>query len=92
LGHTCACASGHITCDDRCTHRGGPRGGGGEALGQLTFSVEAKRDTRGPGVRLDGRAGEGEIEALTLEAVRDAFQKHVDPKKLVIIRAGDFPK
>jgi len=35
---------------------------------------------------------EKRIEALTTEAVRDAFKKHVDPKKLVIIRAGDFPK
>jgi zinc protease len=35
---------------------------------------------------------EKRIEALTPEAVRDAFQKHVDPKKLVIIRAGDIPK
>jgi len=35
---------------------------------------------------------EKKIEALTPEAVRSAFQKHVDPKRLVIIRAGDFPK
>jgi zinc protease len=35
---------------------------------------------------------EKKIQALTAEDVRKAFQKHVDPKKLVIIRAGDFPK
>ena len=35
---------------------------------------------------------EKKILALTPEDVRKAFQKHVDPKKLVIIRAGDFPK
>jgi zinc protease len=43
-----------------------------------TFAYEAEQEKR--------------IEALTPEAVRAAFQKHVDPKKLVIIRAGDFGK
>jgi zinc protease len=32
------------------------------------------------------------ILALTPDKVKDAFRKHVDPKKLVIIRAGDFKK
>ena len=32
------------------------------------------------------------ILALTPEMVGDAFRKHVDPRRLVIIRAGDFPK
>jgi zinc protease len=32
------------------------------------------------------------ILALTPEKVKEAFRKHVDPKKLVIIRAGDFKK
>ena len=32
------------------------------------------------------------ILALTPAKVTDAFRKHVDPKKLVIIRAGDFKK
>jgi zinc protease len=32
------------------------------------------------------------ILALTPERVTDAFRKHVDPKKLVVIRAGDFKK
>jgi zinc protease len=32
------------------------------------------------------------ILALTPEKVTEAFRKHVDPKKLVIIRAGDFKK
>ncbi|MEY2727336.1 MAG: Protease 3 precursor [Planctomycetota bacterium] len=33
-----------------------------------------------------------QIEALTPDAVRTAFQKHIVPDKLVVIRAGDFPK
>ncbi len=33
---------------------------------------------------------EKRIEALTPEEVKAAFQKFIDPKKLVIIRAGDF--
>jgi zinc protease len=32
------------------------------------------------------------ILALTTDKVAEAFRKHVDPKKLVIIRAGDFKK
>jgi len=32
------------------------------------------------------------IAALTPEDVRAAFQKYIDPKRLVIIRAGDFKK
>ena len=32
------------------------------------------------------------ILALTPETVTEAFRKHVDPKKLVVIRAGDFKK
>jgi zinc protease len=43
-----------------------------------TFAYDAEQEKR--------------IEALTPEAVKAAFQKHVDPKKLVIIRAGDFKK
>ena len=35
---------------------------------------------------------EKKIAALTPEDVRTAFKKHIDPKKLVIIRAGDFKK
>jgi zinc protease len=35
---------------------------------------------------------EKQIAALTPEDVRDAFRKYIDPKKLVVIRAGDFPK
>jgi zinc protease len=38
------------------------------------------------------RALEKRIAALTPDDVRGAFAKHVDPKKLVIIRAGDFKK
>jgi zinc protease len=32
------------------------------------------------------------IAALTPEDVKSAFRRHIDPKKLVIIRAGDFKK
>jgi zinc protease len=35
---------------------------------------------------------EKRIAALTPEEVKTAFKKHVDPKKLVIIRAGDLKK
>lgn len=35
---------------------------------------------------------EKKIAALTPDDVKDAFKKYVDPKKLVIIRAGDFKK
>ncbi len=33
---------------------------------------------------------EKKIEALTPEQVTAALQKHIDPKKLVIVSAGDF--
>jgi zinc protease len=36
------------------------------------------------------RQEEKRIAALTPEDVKAAFRKHIDPKKLVIIRAGDF--
>ena len=35
---------------------------------------------------------EKRIAALTPEEVQQAFRKYIDPKKLVVIRAGDFPK
>ncbi|HEY7424308.1 MAG TPA: pitrilysin family protein [Gemmataceae bacterium] len=35
---------------------------------------------------------EKKIAALTVEEVNSAFHNHIDPKKLVIIRAGDFKK
>ncbi len=35
---------------------------------------------------------EHKIESLTVEEVNSAFRKRVDPKKLVIIQAGDFKK
>ncbi len=35
---------------------------------------------------------EQKIEALTPAAVAAAFRKHIDPKKLVVVRAGDFKK
>ena len=35
---------------------------------------------------------EKRIAALTPDDVRAAFRKHIDPQKLVIVRAGDFKK
>jgi zinc protease len=35
---------------------------------------------------------EKRIRRATPDDVRDAFRKYIDPKKLVIIRAGDFKK
>jgi len=35
-------------------------------------------------------AQESQIAKLKAEDVREAFQKYIDPKKLVVIRAGDF--
>jgi zinc protease len=35
---------------------------------------------------------ENQIAALTPEDVKAAFRKYIDPKKLVIVRAGDFQK
>jgi zinc protease len=35
---------------------------------------------------------EKQIENLTAADVQKAFKKYIDPKKLVIIRAGDFKK
>lgn len=35
---------------------------------------------------------EARIAALTTEEVKEAFQRHIQPSKLVIIRAGDFKK
>jgi zinc protease len=38
------------------------------------------------------RETEKRIAALTPDEVKEAFRKHIDPKKLVIVRAGDFKK
>jgi zinc protease len=35
---------------------------------------------------------ETRIASLTPDDVKAAFQKYIDPKKLIIIRAGDFKK
>jgi zinc protease len=32
------------------------------------------------------------IESLTVESVKTAFQRHIPLERLVVIRAGDFPK
>ena len=37
-------------------------------------------------------AKEKEIDGLTIDEIKSAFKKHVDPNKLIIIRAGDFKK
>jgi zinc protease len=34
---------------------------------------------------------ERKINALTRESVQAALKKHIDPQKLVVVRAGDFP-
>jgi zinc protease len=43
-----------------------------------TFDFVAKREKR--------------VADLTPGDIRSAFKKHIDPRKLVIIRAGDFKK
>ena len=35
---------------------------------------------------------EKKVGALTAEQVNEAFRRHVDPKQLVIVTAGDFQK
>ena len=35
---------------------------------------------------------EKEIEKLTPSDIQKAFKKYIDPKKLIVIRAGDFKK
>jgi len=40
----------------------------------------------------DTKVLEKRIAALTPDEVKEAFRKYIDPKKLVIIRAGDFKK
>ncbi|MFM7520894.1 MAG: hypothetical protein ACKO9B_10545 [Planctomycetota bacterium] len=37
-------------------------------------------------------ADEKRVAELTPQQIQDAFRRHVDPDKLVIIRAGDFTK
>ena len=44
------------------------------------------------GLSCHARDLEKRIAALTPEDVKAAFHKVIDPKKLVIIRAGDFKK
>jgi zinc protease len=43
-----------------------------------TFAFDAEREKKAA--------------ALSPEEIKDAFKKHIDPKRLVIIRAGDFGK
>jgi zinc protease len=38
------------------------------------------------------RESDKKIAALTPEDVKSAFRRHIDPKKLVSVRAGDFKK
>jgi len=35
---------------------------------------------------------EKQVAGLTPEKVNEAFRKHIDPKRLVIVEAGDFKK
>ena len=62
------------------------RTGDGAIAGQLsshlylgrTFAYEAEQEKK--------------IAALTADDIKSAFQKHIDPEKLIVIRAGDFRK
>ncbi len=62
------------------------RSNDGSIAGQLAANLDLGRTMQ--------RVAEDErrVEALTPQQVQDAFRRHVDPAKLVIIRAGDFRK
>ncbi|MBS0263136.1 MAG: insulinase family protein [Planctomycetes bacterium] len=62
------------------------RTGDGAIASQIVSNLEINRTFA------FSAAQEKAILALTPGAVTAAFRKYVDPKKLVIIRAGDFPK
>ena len=63
------------------------RTGDAAIAGQIVSNLQPR-----PHVRLRDRAGEDGSRRCPPEDVKAAFQKYVDPKKLVIIRAGDFKK
>ncbi|MFM7077367.1 MAG: M16 family metallopeptidase, partial [Planctomycetaceae bacterium] len=60
------------------------RSSDGAIAGQLASNLDLGRSME--------RVAEEErrIEALTPKDVQDAFRRHVDPDRLIIIRAGDF--
>jgi len=60
------------------------RSSDGAIAGQLASNLDLGRSMQ--------RVAEEErrIEALTPQDVQDAFRRHVDPDRLIIIRAGDF--
>lgn len=62
------------------------RGTDSAIASQIVGNLNLKRDF--------ARAAELEkkIASLTVDDVKAAWKKHIDPKKLVIIRAGDFKK
>jgi zinc protease len=60
------------------------RSSDGRIAGQVTSNLNLDRSFAYMTER------EKKVAALTPEVIRDAFKKHVDPSKLVIIRAGDF--
>jgi zinc protease len=62
------------------------RTGDAAIAGQIVSNLEVGRSF------MRVREQEKKIAALTPDDVKAAFQKHIDPKKLVIIRAGDFGK
>ena len=62
------------------------RSSDGAIAGQLATNLDLDRTF--------ARVAEDEkrVEALTPQQVQDAFRRHIDPEKLIIIRAGDFKK
>jgi zinc protease len=60
------------------------RASDGAIAGQLASNLDLRRTFA------DIAEEERQIEALTTEQVRAAWQRYIDPKRLVIIRAGDF--
>lgn len=62
------------------------RTGDGAIAGQLASNLYLGRTFA------YSKAREERVKALTADDIRKAFEKHINPDKLVIIRAGDFPK
>ncbi len=62
------------------------RSSDGSIAGQLASNLDLGRTM--------DRVAEDEkrVAALTPQQVQDAFRRHIDPEKLIIIRAGDFTK
>lgn len=62
------------------------RAGDGAIAGQILANLEQKRTFAYVAQQ------EERIRNLTAKDIQVAFMKHIDPKKLVVIRAGDFKK